>query len=140
MVQSIVSYSTHLISSVPASLQRLCTKKLNIESLQSIFTKLYKDVSEKVSARGRKVVSFYKKSTSVVGLSLEVGDIVLVRRATDRGHKLLFKWLVRFALIKSQPFWFTAFQNSMEAIHNAYKPLNLIQCLPQRYRSTHRYA
>lgn len=68
------------------------SQKTYINNLQTSLENMHKDVSEKVTNRRKKAVATHNKATNIVEPKFELGDIVLVRRAVDRGHKLQFKW------------------------------------------------
>ncbi len=45
-----------------------------------------------MSLRRERANAAHNKATNITALSFAVGDFVLVRRATDGGHKLRFRW------------------------------------------------
>lgn len=65
---------------------------IEIGKFQSLLDQMHKAVSEKISARRRKSIASHNKATNISEPHFEIGDIVILRRAVDRGHKLLNKW------------------------------------------------
>lgn len=65
---------------------------VKISDLQASLDKIHKDVERLVSKRREQAVAKHNLSTNIVLPSFNVGDFVVVRRASDRGHKLRFKW------------------------------------------------
>jgi len=65
---------------------------LKIDELQASLNAIHKDVQDLVTKRRAQAIDKHNKATNIVSPSFQVGDFVLVRRATDRGHKLRFKW------------------------------------------------
>lgn len=65
---------------------------VSISELQSAMDNMHKEVSYLVSKRRERAIAAHNKATNIVSPAFEVGDLVLVRRATDRGHKLRFRW------------------------------------------------
>lgn len=65
---------------------------LNIEELQTSLNALHKDVHGLVTKRRDQAIAKHNTKTNIVSPSFSVGDFVLVRQASDRGHKLRFKW------------------------------------------------
>lgn len=69
------------------------TQLLNIKDIQKTLYNMHKDVENGVNARRARPIRNHNKATNIVTPTFSVGDFVLVRRATDRGHKLNFKWI-----------------------------------------------
>lgn len=65
---------------------------VHIEELQSNMDKMHNEVEYLVSKRRERAIAAHNNATNIVSPNFEVGDLVLVRRATDRAHKLRFKW------------------------------------------------
>ncbi len=65
---------------------------IRIEELQKTLDEIHKDVQHAVSLRRERAIAAHNKATNIIAPSFAVGDFVLVRRATDRGHKLRFRW------------------------------------------------
>ena len=65
---------------------------VNIRDLQAALHNIHEDVKRLVTTRREKSISKHNLATNIVSPSFTLGDLVLVRRATDRGHKLRFKW------------------------------------------------
>lgn len=65
---------------------------MKIKELQTALDKMHKEVQASVSTRRDKAVEKHNRATNIVTPSFSIGDFVLVRQATDRGHKLRFKW------------------------------------------------
>lgn len=53
---------------------------------------IHKDVSTKINTRRQKANAKQNSATNIINPSFSIGDFVLLRRATDRDHKLSFKW------------------------------------------------
>ena len=64
---------------------------IKIDALQKALDIMHKAVDTRVSNRRKKSIASHNKATNIIEPKFEIGDIVLVRRAVDRGHKLLFK-------------------------------------------------
>lgn len=63
-----------------------------IDRVQAALNDMHKDVSERCdSARARQILKHNAK-TNVLPANFAVGDMVLVRRAQKKGHKLQFVW------------------------------------------------
>lgn len=69
------------------------TQILNVEKLQNAFEEMCRDIHEKVSKIHRKQIRHHNKKTSLVTPNFNVGDVVLVRRTQDEGHKHSFGWV-----------------------------------------------
>lgn len=53
---------------------------------------MHKNVEQLTNKRRQDAIYKHNKATNIVAPSFDVGDVVLVRRATDRSHKLRFNW------------------------------------------------
>ena len=53
---------------------------------------MHKDVQEKINKKRLSEIQRHNNNTNIVSPSFNIGDFVIVRRATDKGHKLQFKW------------------------------------------------
>lgn len=53
---------------------------------------MHKDVHSLVNKLREQAITKHNVKTNLVAPSFSVGDFVPVRKATDRGHKLRFKW------------------------------------------------
>lgn len=53
---------------------------------------MHKDVQASVSRKREKAIHRHNRATNIVSPSFSICDFVLVRPATDRDHKLRFKW------------------------------------------------
>lgn len=65
---------------------------MHIDKLQNNLDVLHKEVAIRTQKRRDNTIAAHNRATNIVTPSFCVGDLVLVRRATDRGHKLQFKW------------------------------------------------
>ncbi|MEM1369509.1 MAG: RNase H-like domain-containing protein [Cyanobacteria bacterium P01_H01_bin.15] len=65
---------------------------VKIDKLQESLQAMHKEVSMLTMKRRARAISAHNKATNLISPSFAIGDFVLVRRATDRGHKLKFKW------------------------------------------------
>lgn len=61
---------------------------ISIDKLQHDLDVMHKDVELHVSDTRKTAIDAHNRATNIVPPSFSVGDFVLVRRATDRGHKL----------------------------------------------------
>lgn len=62
----------------------------NIDVLQTAFQEMHREVADKSNKDRQRQIDAQNRATHVVNPNFEVGDLVLVRRATDSGHKLKF--------------------------------------------------
>lgn len=67
-------------------------KILNINDLQLKFNNMHKNVSTITNLRRQNAVKAHNEATNIISPSFTVGDFVLIRKATHRGHKLQFRW------------------------------------------------
>ncbi len=65
---------------------------IRIEELQKTLDEIHKDVQHAVTIRRKRAVATHNKATNIIAPSFAVDDFVHIRRATDRGHKLRFRW------------------------------------------------
>ena len=65
---------------------------ISINQLQEALDNLHRNVSTSSQARRERAVEAHNKATNIVAPNFSVGDFVLVRRASDKGHKLKFRW------------------------------------------------
>lgn len=65
---------------------------VKINYIQRSLEYLHKEVSVSSQARLDRSIEAHSQATNIHTLSFSVGDFVFVRRATDRGHKLQFRF------------------------------------------------
>lgn len=65
---------------------------LDIDAAQQALDSMHKDVQGKVSASRRRAIQTHNKRCGISHINLQLGDLVLVRRAQKKGHKLGFVW------------------------------------------------
>lgn len=65
---------------------------MKIDELQRSLYVPHKEVTISTQTRRNNTIAANNKTANIVAPSFSVGDFVLVRRATDRGQKLLFRW------------------------------------------------
>ena len=91
----------HILSIVPEGANFLnghtisharASQLAHIEQLQTALEALHKDVSTCTSTRRAKAIEAHNRATNIMQPSFTTGDLVLVRRPVDRGHKLSFNW------------------------------------------------
>ena len=63
---------------------------MKIESLQTSFDNMHKEVNEKVTANRKKQIAHHNRKTNIITPDFSVGDFVLIRRAQDKGPKQSF--------------------------------------------------
>ena len=66
---------------------------MKIESLQTSFDNVHKEVNEKVTSNRNKQIAHHNRKTNIITPDFSVGDFVLIRRAQDKGHKQSFRWI-----------------------------------------------
>lgn len=94
-----------LVSGIPSSsmlqLDRILAEKLvSIDVLQKTLADMHKDAAEQITKEREKQIDVHIKRTNIVQQNFQVGDIVLVRRAQGRGHKLNLKWIEPWRIVK----------------------------------------
>lgn len=67
---------------------------IHIEELQKALEHIHKDVERSVSLRRDSAITAHNKAENIIQPQFITGDFVLVRRATNQGHKLQFRWFV----------------------------------------------
>lgn len=65
---------------------------IHIDESQKALENIHKDVERSVSLRRDSAITAHNKATNIIQPQFTTGEFVLVRRATDRGHKLQFRW------------------------------------------------
>lgn len=66
---------------------------MEVSVLQKALEEMHKEVSGTVRNRRKVAIATHNEATHIVESKLSVGDFILIRRATDRGHKLSFEWI-----------------------------------------------
>lgn len=82
---------------------------------------MHKDVQVRANIRRKKATGAHNKATNIVMPNFSIGDLALVRRATDRGQKLQLKWVGprRIGAVHRPLLYGTRFPNgkSTERVH-----------------------
>lgn len=97
--------ATTLKSFVEAQAMRLS----NISDLQYSFEEMHREVAAKCNKDRQRQIDADNRATQVVNPNFEVWDLVLVRRATDAGHKLKFRWTGHRLSRRLSATWYTWF-------------------------------
>lgn len=66
---------------------------IDIGALQNSLEVIHRNVAERSAASRKRQVTAHNRKTNIQPVNFHVGDFVLVRRATNKGHKLQFKWI-----------------------------------------------
>lgn len=65
---------------------------MHIDALQSSLEVFHKEVKLEATKSRKRMIDRHNRQTKVQAVNFQVGDFVLVRRATKKGHKLEFRW------------------------------------------------
>lgn len=64
----------------------------NIAELQNALHEMHKDVKQRINDHRRRSIKAHNGATNIVTPNFEVGDFVVVCKATKPAHKLSFRW------------------------------------------------
>lgn len=77
----------------PVSLERARAEQLiKINDMQETFDLMHKEVAKVADHKRKQAIRKHNKATNIVVPNFHKGDLVVVRRAKNSGHKLCFRW------------------------------------------------
>lgn len=68
--------------------ERIC----KISDIQEALTGLHKDVKKRIDSRRLRAIESHNAATNIVTPNFEIGDFVVICKATRPAHKLSFRW------------------------------------------------